>query len=141
MSAATDTTASRFLDRIEQLVGSDGAAMLSNCEGRVVADQSGPLNFRLLVTPNKAGELFASYLQLFDHVAAPAAIIWPLRVSHGVATHTSQQRYLAIFVKLPTGQRFGILEPGKLLQWLPLTHPRVMPITLCMKDHRSEGHE
>lgn len=134
----TETVAGSFMQRLERQANDQGHAWARNLEGRLLAPDSGGLNFRL--NTDRAGETFATYVELFDGMTAPVALVWPMRHTGGIATSHAQSRYLAIYVRLATGDRWATLDYDKpRIEWQPATSPRVAELKRCLAACRQEG--
>lgn len=136
------TASEDLLRKVVSEVSQLGTSMYHMLEGRLIAHQGGSLTFRTIDNrPGQGEEQFGAYVDLWDGMTPPVAIVWPQRTSGSVATGTFQARHLAVAVKLATGFRYGVVEAGRPLEWLPETHPRVFPIKRCIMQHRKEEQD
>lgn len=136
---ATKSLANTFCIDIEREVGNHAGKLLEGMEGRIMAPWNHPIKFRF---PNsdRATDTFQCFIGIYDKVSAPAAILWPMRSSSGLATSPAQRRYMAVEVKLITGIRYGYCDPGagKAFTWLLPTDARFDEIKRCISMHRLE---
>lgn len=132
----SETLAATFIQKVEQLLHDHGHEMRRMLEGKLVAPQSGGLLFRV---GGHHGDHFASYLELFEGMTEPVAIVFPHRIVGGLATDTHVARYMVVCAKLQTGMRYGAMFDGKPFEWLVPNHPLVDGIKRTLREYQQEG--